>query len=378
MNLIDEAYEKAKVVVSECSTKNGLFASCDIGHEYYNSVWSRDSNITFLGASLTGEFKEQFKRSLTTLSKYQSKKGQIPNAVDIFDKKRKKQVTYATIDSSLWYIIGHYTYANNYHDTSLLKKYKTNIQNALTWIQCQDAGEDYLPEQQPTSDWQDAFPHKYGHTINTQALYYASLIFLNKKEEAKKVKNQVNKGLYLKHCCLFYKDYYLAYIWKDHNGIREEGTWFDSLGNLLTIVFDLATPEIANRILDYIKKEKIVSPYPIKAIYPPIQKDGKDWQPYFEKVISAPYEYLNAGIWPFIGGFYVAALIKARRFKEAETALKLLAMANKKSSTADWDFNEWLHGKSGIPLGGRFQSWSAGMYIFAYESVKRKKVPIKF
>ena len=33
--------------------------------------------------------------------------------------------------------------------------------------------------------------------------------------------------------------FYSAYRWKNHNKYRETGEWFDSLGNLMAVVFDL-------------------------------------------------------------------------------------------------------------------------------------------
>src|SRR3989344_7676688 len=107
--LTETAYNEAINVIHMASTSNGLYASGT--PKGYTSVWARDSMISLLGASLTGDFKEQFKKSIQTLTKYQHELGQIPNDIDIFDKKRKKEVAWATIDSTLWYIIGNYIYA---------------------------------------------------------------------------------------------------------------------------------------------------------------------------------------------------------------------------------------------------------------------------
>ena len=79
--MIDECYEKAKEVIKQSSTKHGLYASA--GVTGYNAVWSRDSMISLLGASLDSEFKEVFKQSLITLGKNQSKHGQIPNVIKL-------------------------------------------------------------------------------------------------------------------------------------------------------------------------------------------------------------------------------------------------------------------------------------------------------
>ena len=109
-NILEECSVKAKEVIRVCSTKKGLFASGGVNG--YRGVWSRDSFISLIGPSLTGkEFKDVFKRSLITLGKNQSKKGQIPNAVM---EGRWTNPDYKSIDSSLWFIIGEYVYKKIY------------------------------------------------------------------------------------------------------------------------------------------------------------------------------------------------------------------------------------------------------------------------
>ncbi|MFH0868486.1 MAG: glycoside hydrolase 100 family protein, partial [Candidatus Woesearchaeota archaeon] len=306
-----------------------------------------------------------FKQSLILLANNQSKNGQIPNAVDKFSG-RKPHVDYASIDSTLWYIIGHYTYKKRYKDNPLFRKYKKTIQKALSWLEHQDAGENGMLGQLPTTDWQDAFPHKYGYTINTHALYYKVLNLIGKGKDARKLKFMVNENEDTK---LWNGKFYVPYRWKNHNKYLEIGNWFDSLGNLLAIIFDLADKSKAEKILSYINKNKIDIPYPVKAIYPPIKKGTKYWQDYFEDCDARkPYHYLNAGIWTFIGGFYILSLIKLKRFEKAGSEIKKLAESNLKGN-----FPEWIN-----PLTkehyGKLQAWNAGMYILVYESFKKKTV----
>jgi glycogen debranching enzyme len=85
-------------------------------------------------------------------------------------------------------------------------------------------------------------------------------------------------------------------------------------------------------------------------------------------MLNLPDHYHNGGVWPFIGGFYVAALVKRGRFDEAAEALEKLAKLNRRG-----EFNEWHHGATGEPMGVRDQAWSAGMYIYARECVRRRE-----
>jgi len=335
-----------------------------------------EEKITSLGASLAGrKFKHAFKASLNLLARHQSELGQVPNCVGSYNEERQSDVTFNTIDSTLWFIIGHYVYALAYDDHDLLEKHKSNIAKGIVWLRYQDPNEDKCLAQQPTMDWQDAFPHKYGRTINTHALYYAALHLVGRHELAEFVKNTMN-GQEQAYLSLYSQElgYYLPWAWKDHDGIREQEEWFDSLGNMLAIVTGLADETITENILAYVKKAKVNKPYPVKAIWPPIKKGDPAWRDYFEKCDArSPYNYLNGGVWPFVGGFYVAALVKAGRQKEAEQELVNLAKANL-ARLDGHEFNEWLHGRTGKPKGEPYQGWSAGTYIYAYECVKQNKV----
>lgn len=377
MNLVDKARVEAEKVLEKCITKSGLYASGT--SEGYTSVWARDSMITLLGGSLAGEkFKKVFEDTLLNLITNQSELGQIPNATGLYDKLRRSDVTYNTIDSTLWFLIGMCLYSKNYNQPKFFENYKKEIDRALLWVKYRDMSEDLLPEQLPTTDWQDAFPHKYGHVINSLALYYQSLRLLGEDKTASRIKKIINGESEFPHLSLFdkKKGYYLPWIWKDHDGDREQEDWFDSLGNLLAIVGGLADQSQAEQIISYIESNKIDLPYPIKCIYPPIEKESPLWKSYFEKCDARdPYHYLNAGIWPFIGGFYVASLVKIGQYNKAQFHLERLAAANYRGRKIDWEFNEWLDGERGEPKGGIYQAWSAGAYIFAYETVSQKKVP---
>lgn len=399
MTKVNIAYQKALDVIRACAKPTGLYASGLPGG--YEATWARDSMTTALGASFHKEFQGVIKKSLELLSKNQSEVGLIPNCVGSYNNDRESDVTFNSTDAPLWYIIGHFVYAQAYNDKTLLKKYKKNIDKALLWLRCQDQDNIGLITQQPTGDWEDAFPHKYGYVIHCNALYYAALNFLGETKLAENLKKIIN-GEYRKYASL-YDDklgYYYPWGWKNHDNIREHEEWFDTAGNLLAIITGLATPKIANKILNYIDKEKINRPYPCKAIWPPMKKGDKDWHDYFELCDARePLSYLNAGIWPFIGGLYVVALVKMKQFKKAEIELEKLAEGNLKivkspgfptymyevsknkhipleelKKIRTKEFNEWLHGKTGEPKGEPYQGWSAGTYLYAYECLKKKKV----
>jgi len=88
-------------------------------------------------------------------------------------------------------------------------------------------------------------------------------------------------------------------------------------------------------------------------------------------MLNLPHHYHDGGVWPFIGGFYVAALVKTGRRDAARSALRFLAALNHQG-----EFNEWHHGETRAPMGVRDQAWSAGMYLYAYECVRAGRVDL--
>ena len=98
-------------------------------------------------------------------------------------------------------------------------------------------------------------------------------------------------------------------------------------------------------------------PFPTKAIYPPIFPGNPEWREYYRsRNLNLPHQYHNGGIWPFIGGFHVAALVKVGWRQEAANLLGDLAAAARLGVRDEWEFNEWLHGETGpsdgLPVAG--------------------------
>lgn len=126
----------------------------------------------------------------------------------------------------------------------------------------------------------------------------------------------------------------------------------------------VASPEQADTVLDCIRRH-VPDGHPLPALFPPVRPGDPDWRDYYGD-LNQPHHYHNGGVWPFIGGFHVAALIHRGRRAEAEAALHRLARLNLAGN-----FNEWHHGGTLAPMGVEHQAWSAGLYLFALECVRR-------
>jgi glycogen debranching enzyme len=413
--MIDEAYAQAIKVLRDCVSDIGFKASAlDDG---YHEVWGRDSMITLLGAILTKEqdLIQAAQTSLNTLAKYQTELGLIPNNVDVQNNEPEYR---AYMDGTSWYIIGCYNYFRHTNDREFLKSHSAPIKRALTWLNYQDVDNSGLISTQEAGDWMDLFPVR-GKVLYDNALYVgalragAELAKISGDEESVLIyekrqnllKQKIHSNLWMREVYTLLREeidrihsetknnrqleedviklglnslrqairpYFLAF-----KSFREYGDWFDTLGNSLAVLFEIADARQTEMIFDYAFGVGVAEPYPAKAIHPVIDPGHREWHEYFRAGnLNIPHQYHNGGIWPFVGGFYIAALVKAGRILEAQRALDSLAKANYQGKTTEWEFNEWLHGQTGRPMGKEKQAWSAGMYIFAYNCVKNKRCEV--
>jgi len=167
--------------------------------------------------------------------------------------------------------------------------------------------------------------------------------------------------------------HYISFEWYENR--------CDTLANSMAILFDIADKNKSEKILNYFLKKKLSTPYPIKVLNPPAWISSYIWNPKIDlyrynipSQMNVPFHYHNSGIWPYVGGFYVMSLLSAGKKKESKNELGKLVQANKIGKEREWEFNEWLHGKTGKPMGAALQAWSAAGFILAYKAVVEKNI----
>lgn len=371
-------------VLKLCATDAGMQASgCKVGH---HQVWARDSMITLLGARFVRDHQIEtaLRASIDILRSRQSATGAIPNNVDCATLRPNFR---AYADAGLWWIIG----------SSLLAPDERTTSAIFSWYACQDVDQSGLISMQESADWQDLFCTR-GKGLYLNCLYVLALRAAGRYELAAKVTDKINEffwyqgdGDMLRHVAhtfstesreqqdllgrkrwlpekrrLITEKYYLPYL-----GFRAVGEWFDALGNLLAILSGVADASQSAAILDFIEKHNMADA-PARSLTPVVLPGDPDWRDYYG-ILNVPHHYHNGGVWPFIGGFYVAALVRAGRLEAAGRALDRLTALNR-----DGAFNEWHHGETFEPMGVVGQAWTAGMYLFAQECVSRSEVPEGF
>lgn len=401
-NLVNIALDKAQAILaSECSPI-GLMAS----PEGYPHVWARDSVVTSLGALFSPGHENCLKVSLHTLAGQQSDLGAIPNNVSVATG-RLDHTNAGSVDSNLWFILGHDFQQRTHPDIDFLTSQWSALEKALLWLRYQDSNGCGLLEVHEAADWADLLANRF-NVLYDNVLWYAALKAMSEMAErlgldgehyaqmASDVRHKIRIVLWVgkendaewgpdcpghtewSHTLsqvdpvLVKRPYFLPYV-----AFRDFGDYCDVFGNLLAILYGVANPAQVKRILDYLYQVGIADPFPVRVLHPVIHPGNKDWREYYRNNnLNLPDQYHNGGIWPFVGGFYIAALVKAGRIEEARHQLHRLAKVNQQGLEGDWEFNEWCHGRTGQPMGYPKQAWSAGMYVFAHHCVTEGHVPI--
>ena len=393
----------------------------------YRQVWARDSMICGLGLLLcrSPEGKALHRRSLETLRRYQSPLGKIPHNVGVAGVADPALIAHGgrlgaaggdegvlmdtahagCVDGNLWYIVAQAHYYALEGDRDYLAEVWPSLERALLWLRYQDSNECGLLEVHEAKDWADLLANRY-NVLYDNVLYYAAWRAMALLAEglgmsaegyaasARDVRRKLNVLLWVGaespkdwraialerkewlyplkriEAELVERPFYLPYV-----AFRDYADRFDTLGNLLAILFGVADAAQTAKILDYIEGCGLAEPYPLRALYPPIAPGEKDWREYYRvRNLNLPHHYHNGGAWPFIGGFYVAALVKAGRLLEAERQLENLTAMNRQGRREAWEFNEWCHGVSGRPMGYAGQSWSTALYLYAHDAVMAGRV----
>jgi hypothetical protein len=344
----------------------------------YPEPYTRDLMICLLGVLVSGNNKliARYKKVLQSLARNQSPNGHTPSLVHDPEDR-------GASDCTPLFLMGVGLYRKATGETDFLED---AAEKALTWMRYQSPSDRVIVAQLPTSDWRDEqWVLGYGLFVNT--IVYTYLKLLNRHEDAERAKDEmgrfaitdesqhrhVHEGLVLPK-----KPYYALWSYKVYKSER-----FDLLGNSLAILSGIASPTRARSMVswietecDHLREKGLLGVNLPPNFFPYIQSTDPDWRPRYEKY-NQPGEYHNGGVWPFICGFYVAALVAAGKQKLAQTKLIELAKLNQpyRVEKTEFGFNEWISAQDGIPRGQDWQSWSAAMYLYASECVEQKRTP---
>jgi hypothetical protein len=344
----------------------------------YPEPYTRDLMFSIFGIAVSGNKKliDSIRKVLETLAKNQTEHGHIPSLVH--DKEDR-----GASDTTPMFLLGVGIFRKATGESEFLQP---AVEKALTWMEYQSPSDRFLVAQQPTSDWRDEqWVLGYGLYVNTIVYSYLRLLGLDERADnvrremskftvtAGSIHHHVHTGLVVKH-----KPYYAFWSYKILSSER-----FDLLGNSLAILSGIASPSRANELISWIEEEctsmrekgDLVVGLP-PNFFPFVKTNDPEWNERYAEY-NNPGDYHNGGIWPFVCGIYIAALVAAKRYALAKEKLEVLTQFIKKSriEPVEFGFNEWIKAQDGKPMGQDWQTWSAALYLYAAKCVEEKRTP---
>ncbi|MBS0418595.1 MAG: glycoside hydrolase [Proteobacteria bacterium] len=348
----------------------------------YTAIFGRDAAVCALGMAVSGDklLEREAVTGLHTLAEHQAPNGQMPKFVDL--QRREPDFWYlGCIDSTLWWLIalavldrrGQPRLDRRRQPRGLLRRYAREVRLALQWLLAQEHQRFYLLQQNEASDWADIMPRS-GFVLYTNALWYLVKRLFAVPHAAATRENfnglfhpfsaglaQYRRARLLNEYVLKKgrdRDLYLSFV--NFSFWGDEG---DVFGNVLAVLMGLADERATRRTLDALIRAQVGDPYPVRAVTHPIRHKSSLWRPYMARHRqNQVWQYHNGGIWPMVGGFWVAALAAAGRSRQAQQALEGMARA---CEVGSWAFTEWLHGRTLAPRGMPGQSWNAAAFLMA-------------
>jgi hypothetical protein len=344
----------------------------------YPEPYTRDIMISSLGILLTGNAKliASLRKAMETVAKHQSRLGHIPSLVHEGDDRGSSDCTPLFLMAVA--LFRQVTGQPDFLDEA--------VQKAMLWLEYQSPANRVMVAQMPTSDWRDEqWVLGYGLYVNTIVYTYLRLFGQNRRAaelaelmgrftvKGDRQNQHVHEGLVLRR-----KPYYAMWSYKIYRSER-----FDLLGNSLAILTGIAPVSRSRKIISWVEAEcqsmrkngDLAVNLP-PNFFPYVRPCDPDWLPRYEKY-NKPGEYHNGGIWPFVCGFYVAALVAAGKYQLAARKLLALTELVRPARVADveFGFNEWFKAQDGSPRGEDWQTWSAAMYLYAATCVEQKRTP---
>ena len=351
------------------------------GRRNFREPWARDLSFASFGLVEIGEFTAA-RESFESFLLYQLPSGQFPvkmHTTGVIDRylhsffKREQPVRlhlhpkyitgHRTVspDGNALLVIGMLNYARRSGDQEFIDEHWTGLKKAVQWLDEHALGVHGLLHQAAFADWSDTISRK-GWILYTNILYWKALkdmseaaLWSGKEEDLEyfsareaEIRRAINE-----------------YFWRADLGYYVTSERFANLsssGNLLAIVWGLATSEQGQSILDRMKHFHMAEPVPTKPVYPPYPKRYVA----IENRLSRLGFYHIKAAWLWLGALHAIALCRMDRPQEAGEILYRLS----KVILRDGIVHEVYHPNGQFVSNFWYTSeapftWSAGVLVYA-------------
>jgi glycogen debranching enzyme len=311
----------------------------------YTAIFGRDAAVCAIGMAVSGDkqLEQAAVTGLQTLADHQAPNGQIAKFVDL----HRQGTSHATsgrsrkgrpgptlsgrmqaeadfwylgcIDSTLWWLIALAILDRRKQPQGLLRRYSRRVKLAIQWLLAQEHQRFFLLQQNEASDWADIMPRS-GFVLYTNALWYFVKLLFGVAHARETHENfnglfhpfsaklaEYRRARLLNEYVLKNgrdRDLYLSFV-----NFSFWGAEGDVFGNVLAVLMGLTDKRSTRRTLDALTQARVNDPYPVRAVTHPIKQQSSLWRPYMARHRqNHVWQYHNGGIWPMVGGFWVAAL----------------------------------------------------------------------
>lgn len=344
-----EKPDAAQDILKSCVGRGGVYADPS---RYRYQCWTRDLVIAIMDMLIATGQSAIVRTHLENLSERQRPNGQIPilfldRTLPFLRDKiarswRDKKLSFmlrrflvgelwnltpGTRDSEILYIIGMYEYTRQTGDNSLLTRYTSHIQKALTYIEESLLNSDGLIV---GCDWRDTLEKSLRNNalLSNNALLYRAYQLCGESGKAQLLKEKINSQLWTGETYL------------DYQGNPR----FDPLGAAFAVLYDVIPPERYSSILEGFRSVDTGHGVTIQCRHNPISKEEREVIERTDGVV----------VWPFVVGFSILALLKMNAQEIAHEQLeKLLKLEG---------FREWYDPETGKGYGAKAQLWSATLF----------------
>lgn len=355
------------------------------GKRNFREPWARDFGFASYGLLAIQEH-QVVKDCLELFLHFQRPSGQFPvkihstSVVDryvhslfgreqpIYKPLRPKYITShntISLDGNCLIVIASLRYARQTGDDAFVHAHWTALRKALAWLDDHVDPTDGLLQQSAFTDWADSVG-RTGRILYTNVLYWKALQEMSAFAERNKLDQDIQR------CHEQARRVSVAIqnqFWRADLGYFVTGEHYDMLsssGNLLAIVWELATVEQAHSILDKMNEFGMADPVPTQVTH----RAYPDKLIAFENRLAGIPEYHTHAAWIWLGSWHIIALAHLDRLQEAEILRQRIAQV----IVRDGVVHE-VYGRDGHHLATFWYTseapltWNAGMLVFAYHEV---------
>ncbi len=382
LDTIRRAYNIAIRDLRACYNPDGIVA----GRLHFNAYWARDGFWAVFGALALGDV-DQVKAHLDTFIRFQMASGELPVRIEFLGHTlghyhtrlmhpkalyRAGTIFADPLDPTALFVIAAREYFVHTHDVDFCSRFEPTMDRAMAWLMSQDRDGDGLIENRYLGGWMDSI-------LKKDKVFYLNLAYceglracramkewLGHPDDARRFEDAAGKTHDALQRVFWNGEYFTDWV----RGPRHGG--FSSDGNVLAILFGVASEEQARAILRFIAARGLDRDTPLRTcdpVYP-------FWQVFPFYFLAGIPDYHRTLIWPWLGTLNA---VNKFRLGHPDTAVADLARIGAwfvaRNAVGE------VYERDGMLVNRRFYqaevpfAWHAGLYVYAVRALGLAKSP---